>query len=193
VRLVRLGGPRTGNFDDFVSEYEDSFNTRFRFPNVLEGDYRLRWESSEALPTGVYLKSATFGPVDALNNSIHIDARTRDRLQIVLGANAGSVTGTVVDRERKAAAGVKVVLVPDAAHRQRNDLYQTAVSDDSGRFQLERIPPGDYFVFAWEDVEDGTWRDAEFLRRHASSGRALHIVEGGRDTVELVAIPPLAQ
>jgi hypothetical protein len=189
VRLVRSGVPRTGSFDDFISEYEDTSNTRFRLPNVLEGDYRLKWESSDALPPGVYLKSATFGPVDALNSSIHIDQRTRDRLQIVLGANAGSVTGTVVDRERKTAPGVKVAVVPDAARRQRNDLYQTAVSDESGRFQFERIPPGDYLVFAWEDVEDGIWRDAEFMRRHASSGRALHIVEGGRDTVEIVAIP----
>jgi Polysaccharide lyase family 4, domain II len=88
---------------------------------------------------------------------------------------------------------VKVVLIPDAAHRQRNDLYQTTVSDDSGRFRFEHIPPGDYALFAWEDIEDGIWRDAEFLRRYAGSGRPLHIVEGGRETVEIVAIPPLGR
>ena len=174
---------------EHYAEYMDDINTRFRIPNVLEGDYRLRWESSNELPPGVYLKSVSFGPVDALNNSIHIDQRTRDRLEVVLGANAGGVTGTVVDRERKPAAGVRVVLIPDAAPRQRNDLYQNTFSDESGNFRFERIPPGSYSLFAWEDIEDGLWRDAEFLRRHAGSGKSLHIVEGGRGTVEVVVVP----
>jgi len=191
---VTLSNPqRNSPFDAVTAEYQDNINTQFRFPNVFEGEYRIRWDSSEDLPPGLYLKSASFGPIDALNGSIQIDQRTRDRLQIVLGANAGGVMGTVVDRERKSDPGVKVVLVPDAAHRQRHDLYQTAVSDDSGRFRFERIPPGDYSLFAWEDIEDGIWWDAEFLRRYAGSGRPLHIVEGGRETVEIVAIPPLAQ
>ena len=184
---------RNGRSDAVTAEYQDGINTQFRFPNVFEGEYRIRWESSEDLPPGVYLKSASFGPADALNGSIHIDQRTRDRLQVVLGTNAGVVMGTVVDRERMPAPGTKIVLVPDAAHRQRSDLYQTTVSDASGRFQFGRIPPGDYSLFAWEDVEEGIWLDAEFLRTHASSGRFLHIVENGRETVEIVSIPPTSR
>jgi hypothetical protein len=87
------------------AEYQDNINTQFRFPNVFEGEYRIRWDSSEDLPPGVYLRSASFGPIDALNGSIQIDQRTRARLQIVLGANARGVMGTVVDRERKSASG----------------------------------------------------------------------------------------
>jgi hypothetical protein len=191
---VALSSPnRNGRSDAVSAEYQDNINTQFRFPNVLEGEYRIRWDSSEDLPPGVYLKSASFGPVDALNSSIHIDQRTRDRLQIVLGTNAGAVMGTVLGRERKPAAGTRVVLVPDATHRQRNDLYQTTLSDGSGQFRFDRIPPGDYSLFAWDDVEEGIWRDAEFLRRYAGSGRSLHIVENGQETVEIVSIPPLSQ
>jgi hypothetical protein len=191
---VALSSPnRNGRSDAVSAEYQDNINTQFRFPNVLEGEYRIRWDSSEDLPPGVYLKSASFGPVDAINSSIHIDQRTRDRLQIVLGTNAGAVMGTVLGRERKPAAGTRVVLVPDATHRQRNDLYQTTLSDGSGQFRFDRIPPGDYSLFAWDDVEEGIWRDAEFLRRYAGSGRSLHIVENGQETVEIVSIPPLSQ
>jgi hypothetical protein len=178
----------TQHHSSTTSEYDDGINTQFRFSNVREGEYRIGWESSDALPPGVYLKSASFGPVDALNGSIQVDQRTRDRLQIVFGTNAGVVMGTVVNRERKPAPGVKVVLVPDT-HRQRNDLYRTTSTDESGQFKIERVPPGSYSVYAWEDIEDGLWRDAEFLRKHAGSGRSLHVVESRQETVEIVVIP----
>ena len=131
--------------DGHYAEYMDNINTRFRIPNVLEGDYRLRWESSNELPPGLYLKSASFGPVDALNGSIHIDQRTRDRLQIVLGANAGGVTGTVVDPRSQTRAGVKIVLIPDAS-RSPTQRYIPGLEcpTSQGNFRFERIPPGSY-------------------------------------------------
>ena len=171
-----------------TSEYNDGTNTQFRFSNIREGEYRIGWESPDALPPGMYLKSGSFGPVDALNSNIQVDQRTRDRLQIVFGMNAGVVMGTVVNRERKPAPGVKVVLVPDT-HRQRNDLYRTTSTDESGQFKIERVPPGSYSVYAWEDIEGGLWRDAEFLRKHASSGRPLHVAESRQETIEIVVIP----
>jgi Carboxypeptidase regulatory-like domain len=160
--------------------------TEFEFSGVVEGEYQIWWDN---LPSGLYFKSARFGAVDALNTAIRIDSRTTDRLQIVLGSGAGTLEGVVRDNLRNNVPGARVVLVPDAAHRQRADLYRTTSTDESGRFRLQGIPPGDYVLFAWEDIENGLWQDAEFLKRHESSGKPVRIVEGSRETVEIVAIP----
>jgi hypothetical protein len=83
----------------------------------------------------------------------------------------------------------RTTLVPDAARRQRADLYQSTSSDDSGRFQFRGIAPGDYSLFAWEDIENRLWQDPEFIRRHEASGKPVGILENGRETIETVAIP----
>jgi hypothetical protein len=137
----------------------------------------------------MYIKSARFGPVDALDNRIHIDSRTTDRMQIVLSSNAGSMEGVLRDKLRNLVPRARVVLVPDLAHRQRADLYQSTLTDESGRFRLLAIPPGDYVLFAWEDIEDGLWQDPEFLKRHEPSGKPVRIIENGRETVETIANP----
>jgi hypothetical protein len=82
-----------------------------------------------------------------------------------------------------------MALVRDSAHRQRMDLYRSATTDEFGRFHVQDIAPGSYLVFAWEDIEDGLWRDPEFIRRNEESGKSIQIDERTRATVEVTAFP----
>ena len=95
----------------------------------------------------------------------------------------------MADANRQPVTNATVVIVPDAAHLQRMDLYKNVSTDESGRFQLKGIAPGEYSVFAWEDIDVDLWRDFEFIRRNEAAGRPLHIVERGHENIELVAIP----
>jgi hypothetical protein len=99
------------------------------------------------------------------------------------------VDGVVLNKERRPVANSVVALIPDAAHRTREDLFRSGTTDESGRFHLQNIAPGDYFLFAWEDIEPGLWRDSEFLRRNAASGKPVHVSESGRESIEITAIP----
>ena len=90
-------------------------------------------------------------------------------------------------------ANAKVAIIPDSAYRQRDDLYKSAVTDASGNFRIQGIPPGDYRVIAWEDIVDGAWQDADVLRNVEARGKAVRIAEGGQAAVEMVAIPRGAQ
>jgi Carboxypeptidase regulatory-like domain len=185
--IIFLQGRRDGilpSLSQFYASFSNS--TQFQFNNVVEGDYQIWWDK---LPAGMYVKSAMFGPVDALNMGIHIDSRTTDRMQVVLSSNAGTLEGIVRDNLRNVVPRARVALVPDSAHRQRADLYQSTSTDESGRFRLQGIPPGDYSLFAWEDIEKDLWQDPEFIKRQESSGRPVRIIENGRETVETVAIP----
>ena len=44
------------------------------------------------------------------------------------------------------------MLIPDI-QRERRDLYVRATTDKDGRFSIRGIPPGNYKVFAWENIE----------------------------------------
>jgi hypothetical protein len=185
--VVTLQSRRDGFLPGMSQTYASFRNgTQFDFDRVIEGDYQVLWQD---LPPDMYLKSVKLGPADALNGMVRIDSRTTDQFQIVLGADAGTLEGVVVDSNRSPVPGARVALLPDVARRQRADLFKSTTSDESGRFRLQGIPPGNYSLFAWEDIENGLWQDPEFIRRNEASGKPVRIAESSRETVETVAIP----
>jgi hypothetical protein len=165
-------------------ETEAQFHTggRFEINDVLEGDYRVQVSD---LPQGTYVKSIRFGPANVLNGPVHIDPQASGRLAIVLSATAAVLDGTVIDENRVPIANAEVAFLPDAAHRQRTDLYRIAWTDELGRFHLQAIPPGDYSLFALEGIEEVLWWDPEFMGRYQAAGRALRVTEGGHENIEL--------
>jgi hypothetical protein len=173
-----------GRLPQMYAQFSDG--KQFVVNDVFEGDYQVQLTG---LPPGTYAKSIRFGSVDVLNGGLRIDPRARDRLEIILGANSGVLDGIVVNKNREPIANAPVALVPDAAHRQRADLYRSTSTDEFGHFRLQGIPPGDFALFAWEDIEDGLWRDPEFIQRNEASGKSVRIVEGGRENIEITAIP----
>ena len=48
------------------------------------------------------------------------------------------------------------------------------VSDQYARFVLQPVPPGDYKLFAWEDLEPYGFYDRDFVRRDETR-------DGGQD------------
>jgi hypothetical protein len=60
----------------------------------------------------------------------------------------------------------------------------------NGRFSLQGIPPADYKILAWEDVEQGAWQDPDFLRLYEDRAKSYRLGENSQTTVELTVIPP---
>lgn len=158
--------------------------------SAAAGDYRLNIAPLlNVVPAGIqtavppalqnaYVKSIRFGNVDVLNGALHLDGKPSGQFEVVIGTHPGAIDG------QASAADLSVVLVPNL--RNRTDLYRTATTDASGQFHFDRIPPGDYKLFAWEDVQDGAWFDADFLRENENQGTPVRIVEGKTETVRLV-------
>jgi hypothetical protein len=136
-----------------------------------------------------YIKSARFGAIDALNPPFHIDGP--GEFDVILSPNAGWIDAIVTNNEGKASSDATIVVVPDPPRRQRFDLYYVAGSDPNGRLHLDGIAPGDYKVFAWDDVPGDAWQDADFMRAYEDRGKPVHITEGGSANVELRLIPRL--
>ena len=136
----------------------------------------------------MYIKSMRFGSADVLEGGLHVTGPSRDQLEIVIGANAGRINGTVTSARGGSLAGITVVAVPDAGDRSRSDRYKQVASDESGRFRIQGLAPGSYTLFAFEDIEDGAWQDPEVLRSYGSRGTSVRVADGNDENVALTVI-----
>jgi protocatechuate 3,4-dioxygenase beta subunit len=149
-------------------------------------DYLLIMEPS-SVSSSLYLKSAQFENQDALG-IFHVDGNESATLDIHLDSRKGTVEGRAFDSQHQPLAVARVVLIPDPPLRHRSDMYVSVTTDAAGRFQFT-APPGSYKVFAWEDVETGAWMDSEFISKLEYRGQPVHVPEGGKETLDVMAIP----
>lgn len=156
----------------------------FSLPRTSAGDYRV---VVNGLGTNLYIKDARLGQTDALQ-SFTLAPPVIGTLEITIGSNPGQVTGAVTDATLKPVSGVQAVLIPDQL-RNRQDLYKTAITDQDGRFTLRGITPGDYRLYAWEDIEPYSYYDGEVLRQYEQQGKLVRIREGSAETADLKIIP----
>ena len=126
------------------------------------------------IPSNAYVKSIRLGGEDVLRNGIHIARSVDNPLQIVLGIDGGTISGSVVDEKLSPFANATVALVPELADlRRRPDLYRNTVTDAAGNFELKTIPPGSYKLFAWDWAETDAWQNANFITAYESLGKSI--------------------
>ena len=104
--------------------------------------------------------------------------------ELTLSAGAGRVTGTV-SKDQQAFAGATVVLVPDGARRNQPRFYRQAPTDSGGRFAISSVTPGDYKLFAWEEIERAMYLDPDFLQSYEDSGKPVHLDENSSIDMQL--------
>jgi hypothetical protein len=159
---------------------------------VLAGEsYRIKLDPGFD-PSGklrnAYIKSIRMGTRDVLNDGLQFGGDPNAKIEVLIGMKPGSLSGIVMATVRgklQPVVNTTVVLVPDAARRRRPEVYRTAATDGGGRFQMTTVDPGDYRVFAWDDVENGAWQDPEFIRLYEDQGTPVHIGEGGKNEVSV--------
>jgi protocatechuate 3,4-dioxygenase beta subunit len=135
-----------------------------------------------------YIKDVRYGGSSALEDGFTVVRGAPATLEITISSHGARVQGTVADKDGLPAAGVWVVLVPELAHRTQDRLYKTLTTDQYGRFDLRGIPPGEYKLFSWEEVESGAWEDPEFLKRFEDKGEKIVLQEGDHKTLSLIII-----
>jgi hypothetical protein len=84
--------------------------------------------------------------------------------------------------------GVQAVLVPDG-NRSRPELYRNATTDQTGRFTIRGVTPGDYKLFSWEALENNGYFDPDVMRRSEALGKPVRVGESSKLFVEGKIIP----
>ncbi len=139
-------------------------------------------------PEDFYLKAARLGSDNVLQAGLSLaGGRQPGALELILSSAGGHIDGIVLS-EQQGFGGALVVLVPEPRHRGQAHLYKTTTTDQYGHFTLRGIAPGDYKLFAWEDIEAGAYRDADFLRPYEERGESLGVVEADRHSAQLKLI-----
>ncbi|HYL77225.1 MAG TPA: carboxypeptidase regulatory-like domain-containing protein [Bryobacteraceae bacterium] len=142
------------------------------------------------LPEGFYLKSVRLGQQDVTETGVDFSQGvSAGELVVTINPHGGQIDGTAQNDKGEAAASATVTLIPDEAHRELNWLYKTANTDQNGHFTMKGLRPGKYTIYAWEDIEQGAYQDADFVKPHESSGEKVTIEQSAHSTVQLKVVP----
>jgi hypothetical protein len=186
-----LGGFSMG--DGFSHTAHVAGDGTFEWKSVPPGNYFVQLAGDGGGNSNWFLKSVLAGGrevddsgVDAAGISVNGGAILLD---VVASANGGVAEGVVTDQKGEPVANAVIVAVPEARLRARIERYRKTVSDQSGRFTLHGIPPGEYSLFAWESVDGEAFYNPEFLKNYEQRGSALRVSEGERKSVQLAVIP----
>ena len=132
---------------------------------------------------GLYLKSVRVGERPPAQPRIDA-AEKLEPLTIVLGADTGELEGAVENSKGDPVARARV----DAIAADRSDFNRSAFSDESGHYKITDLPPGQYKIFAWENVSDGAPQDPEFRKQFDKQSASVSIEPKGRTNLKINAI-----
>jgi len=145
------------------------------------------YELALARTPGVYLKSIRAGDKQLDNRRIDLSSKL-GHLTVVLGADAGEVEGTVLNAKGEPVARARVNAIAYGDHAAWGGLNRFGFSDDKGEFKIKDVPPGEYKVFAWEDVPVGAPQDPEFRKPFEKQAPTLRMPPNGSEKMQVTAI-----
>jgi hypothetical protein len=160
-------------------------NNSFTLKDVSDGTYIAE---AGGQSKDCYIKDVEYAGSSVLEEGFNVTGGSPAFLEITISSRGARVQGSVADQDGLPASGVWAVLVPDTAHQSQHRLYREQTTDQYGHFDLRGIPPGDYKLFSWDEVEQGAWEDPEFMKPFEEKGEKVAVHEGDAKSVSLVTI-----
>jgi len=160
----------------------------FTVQGLIDGDYIVTVNFPDALQDA-FLKSVSAPNLEAVGNRIRVSsiAGAPSAMEVRLATNGGRLSGSTIAASGEKLSNVTVLLAPLDA--ERRDLFRSDITDSTGNYRFDRLPPGDYKLYAWEDVEPDIWFNPSFAARLQDAGEPVRITENGRQTVIATVIP----
>jgi hypothetical protein len=141
----------------------------FRFPSVLPGRYFFKVVSDPQ----VFVESSSINGLSK-NGSLVVIASGPQNLTVQIDASAqvGSIGGIVNDLpEGNTKASVLV---------QSEDTGQifTTTADQSGKFTVSGLAPGEYRIYSWPDMSHMAYREPSVLNQYVGSAASVILQSG---------------
>jgi hypothetical protein len=162
----------------------------FEWKNVSQGNYIVRVFGGEA-QNNFFLKSVKLGD---RNVETGFAATGTASLDLLLSSRGGVIDGAVVEKEKDIdndhpAPNATVIAVPEQKYRKLPDRFGIGSTDQHGHFTIRGLAPGTYTLYAWQDVDEESWRDPDFLKSQEANGKTVKVEEGSGQRVELKLSP----
>lgn len=155
----------------------------FHFERVTPDRYRVELLS---LPRGTYVQSMTFNGNDLTNQMLDLTSGSGGELNIVLSPKASDISGFLHDSDGKPYSNA---IVSAWTQEQTDDPY-TALSDQTGKFEIGNLPPGKYFVVAWENIDVGLATSKTFCERFRSRAASVELSDSSQSSADVPLIAP---
>jgi Carboxypeptidase regulatory-like domain len=139
------------------------------------------------IPPDGYIQSMRLGDQDVLTEEMLIRPSTTESLKIVFGTRAATLEGDVLQGDQPVRA--VVLLAPEAKFRHMVGFYRFATTDDKGHFEFKRARPGESRLFAFEEFDQQSIQDPDFLKPLEKYGVPVTLREGPNDSQKLSLIP----
>jgi hypothetical protein len=183
--LQRAQGSMLRGFAPEIGNITVKADGSFAFQDVNEGNYYIDFVP---IPAGFYLKCEQ--SPNFLETGLAVaQGQAAQGLELVLSTGVAKIEGTVMNGQEP-SPGATVVLVPSAERRSQPRFYRLTTSDRQGRFAVQNIIPGDYEIFAWQELESGSYFDPDFVARFEDRSKAVSFKEGSEINLQLDVIPP---
>jgi protocatechuate 3,4-dioxygenase beta subunit len=174
VTLTAAKGAQNGSAADVRAD--GAFEIRHILPDVYTLDV-------DGLPEGSYVKSVNFAGRPVEDWKIDLTSGSGGLLLVEVSPDAGEVAGTVRSATGEPVAGATVQLWPAGG-----DTARTAKSGARGEFRFRSLPPADYRIAAWQDLDDDLAQYPPFRAAFAGDAAKAKVAEGARERVELKVI-----
>jgi hypothetical protein len=139
-------------------------------------------------PSGWYLKSITVGGVDVTD--LPFDFGFGDEIfpdgQIVLSNTGAIVAGSIEDAAGKPAIGSVVAFSTSRLNWFDGSRHiKRTVSSEDGSFEVNGMPPGEYFLAAVASFPSGDWQSPQTLESLVRGATRVTVREGQSRTITL--------
>ena len=153
----------------------DKGSSMFSISDLAPGAYMI--SGTPAAP--FYLKRAMIGSRDLSRDETPI-VQSGEEVDVVLGDDGGLIEGTVEDADSKVPTmGAGIVVLRDGR------LTRAAGLGPDGHFRIQNIGPGDYRVYAWDNLNEVEFADQDWMKRHGGYGQSVTVAPGQTATVKL--------
>jgi protocatechuate 3,4-dioxygenase beta subunit len=139
---------------------------------------------------GSYVKSVRFGGEDITNGTLDLTDGSGGAIEIKLSPSGATVSGTVQNANGDPVGDVLVTIGPKAVEATTESLFfRKTRTDQNGQFSIKSLPPGEYRVLAWEDVDEQLVTDPEFRAHFDGNSAEVTLSENSKQTAELKLVP----
>ncbi len=140
-----------------------------------------------------YVKAITVGGQNILDTAFDLSGGGGGAMEVLLSTKIATINGTVEKQKQDDAPG-SVVIVKVGPNSELTLLSsasgQSALArvDESGKFSIANLPPGEYKLIAFEEVDLVTASDPEFLKKFEDRAATVKIGEGESKSATLKQI-----